>query len=99
MATAGAAGSLISLVYPLSPDAWTQWLGRCLAIVVLGGLGSMAGAFLAALVLGLLETFTTAYVSLGWTAAVPYFVILLVLIVRPAGVLGRRGRSDMAVHA
>jgi branched-chain amino acid transport system permease protein len=95
-ATAGAAGALVSLVYPLSPDAWTQWLGRCLAIVVLGGLGSMAGTFIAALVLGLLETLTTAYISLSWTAAVPYFVILIVLIVRPAGILGRRGRTDVA---
>ena len=95
-ATAGAAGALVSLVYPLSPDAWTQWLGRCLAIVVLGGLGSLAGTFIAALVLGLLETFTTAYVSLNWTAAVPYFVIIIVLIVRPSGILGRRGRTDVA---
>lgn len=95
-ASAGAAGALVSLVYPLSPDAWTQWLGRCLAIVVLGGLGSMAGTFLAALVLGVAETLTTAYISLGWTTAVPYFAILLVLILRPAGILGRRGRTDMA---
>jgi len=98
-ATAGAAGALISLVYPLTPDAWTQWLGRCLAIVVLGGLGSMAGTFIAALVLGILETFTTTYVSLSWTAAVPYFVILIVLIVRPAGILGRRGRTDVVAAA
>ena len=95
-ATAGAAGALVSLTYPLSPDAWTQWLGRCLAIVVLGGLGSLAGTFIAALVLGLAETMTTTYVSLGWTTAVPYFVILIVLIVRPSGILGRRGRADLA---
>ena len=95
-ATAGAAGALVSLTYPLSPDAWTQWLGRCLAIVVLGGLGSLAGTFIAALVLGLAETLTTTYVSLGWTTAVPYFVILIVLIVRPSGILGRRGRADVA---
>ena len=95
-ATAGAGGALISLVYPLSPDAWTQWLGRCLAIVVLGGLGSMAGTFLAALVLGVLETLTTTYISLGWTTAVPYFLILIVLIARPRGLLGRRGRTDLA---
>jgi len=95
-ASAGAAGALISLVYPLSPDAWTQWLGRCLAIVVLGGLGSMAGTLLAAVVLGVLETLTTTYVSLGWTTAVPYFLILIVLIARPQGILGRRGRTDLA---
>jgi branched-chain amino acid transport system permease protein len=97
-ATAGAGGALVALVYPLSPDAWTQWLGRCLAIVVLGGLGSMAGTFIAALVLGMLETLTTTYVSLGWTTAVPYFVILIVLIARPRGILGHRGRADLAAH-
>ena len=97
-ATAGAGGALVSLTYPLSPDAWAQWLGRGLAIVVLGGLGSLAGTFIAALILGVLETFVTAYVSLGWTVAVPYVVIIVVLMVRPSGILGRRGRTDV-MHA
>lgn len=95
-AMAGAGGALISVIYPLSPDAWAPWLGRSLAIVVLGGLGSLAGAFIAALVLGVVETLVTAYVGLTWTVAVPYVIILVVLMIRPRGILGRAGRSDMA---
>ncbi len=97
-ATAGAGGALVSLIYPLSPDAWAQWLGRGLAIVVLGGLGSLAGTFIAALILGILETFITTYVSLSWTVIVPYLVIIVVLMVRPTGILGHRGRTDV-IHA
>ncbi|WP_137843342.1 branched-chain amino acid ABC transporter permease [Microbacterium sp. 2FI] len=95
-AMAGAGGALISVIYPLTPDSWGAWLGRCLAIVVLGGLGSLAGSFLAALLLGLGETLVTAYVGLTWAVIVPYLVILLVMIARPQGILGRRGRTDVA---
>lgn len=97
-ATAGAGGALVSIIYPLTPDAWTQWLGRGLAIVVLGGLGSLAGTFIAAVLLGVAETLVSTYVSLNWTVVVPYLVIVVVLIVRPTGILGRRGRTDV-VHA
>lgn len=95
-AMAGAGGALISVIYPLSPDSWGAWLGRCLAIVVLGGLGSLAGSFLAALILGFSETLITAYVGLTWAVAVPYAIILIIMITRPQGLLGRIGRTDVA---
>lgn len=95
-ATAGAGGALIILVYPITPDSGTVWLARGLAIVALGGMGSLQGTVLAAFLFAILESFTAAYVSLNWTAAVPYIVILAVFLLRPQGIFGRRGRADVA---
>lgn len=95
-ATAGAAGALISIAYPLTVDQPFIWLARTIAIVVLGGLGSLPGTFLGALIIGLLETFVSAYVSLTWTVAVPFVVIIAVLLIKPSGILGARTRSDVA---
>lgn len=94
-ATAGAAGALISVAYPLTVDQPFVWLARTIAIVVLGGLGSLPGTLLGALMIGLLETFVSAYVSLTWTVAVPFIVIIAVLIIKPSGILGARSRSDV----
>ncbi|WP_448006691.1 branched-chain amino acid ABC transporter permease [Agromyces bauzanensis] len=98
-AMAGAGGALIILVYPISPDSGTAWLARGLAIVALGGLGSLGGTVVAAVLFAMLETFTAAYISLNWTAAVPFLIILAVFLLRPQGLFGARGRSDLAVHA
>jgi branched-chain amino acid transport system permease protein len=93
-ATAGAGGALIILVYPITPDSGTIWLARGLAVVALGGMGSLQGTIIASFVFAVLESFTAAYVSLNWTAAVPYLVILAVFLLRPQGIFGRRGRAD-----
>lgn len=94
-ALAAAGGVLIAIAYPLTTDASFVWLARTLAIVVLGGLGSLGGTVLGALLLGLFETFVSAYVSLTWTAAVPFVVIIAVLVARPTGLLGLRRRTDV----
>ena len=94
-ATAGAAGALISVAYPLTVDQPFVWLARTIAIVVLGGLGSLPGTVIGALIIGLLETFVSAYVSLTWTVAVPFVVIIAVLLIKPSGLLGARSRSDV----
>jgi branched-chain amino acid transport system permease protein len=95
-ATAGAGGAMISVIYPLTPDSWGAWLARGLAIVALGGMGSFLGTFVAALLFGVAETLVTAYVSLTWTVAVPYVVIIAVLIFKPRGLFGSRGRTDVS---
>jgi branched-chain amino acid transport system permease protein len=62
--------------------------------VVLGGLGSLNGAVLGAVMFGLAETLTAAYVSPSWATAVPYAIVFLVLLIRPQGLLGTRLRED-----
>ncbi|MGH3346734.1 MAG: branched-chain amino acid ABC transporter permease [Nocardioides sp.] len=94
IAAAGAAGAITGVLYPFVPGSHYQWIARLLAIVVLGGLGSLNGAVLGAVLFGLAETFTAAYWSPAWATAVPYAVVFAVLLVRPQGLLGTRLRED-----
>jgi branched-chain amino acid transport system permease protein len=96
-ATAGAGGSLISVLYPFFPASQYLWISRVLGVVVLGGMGSLAGALTGALLMGVAESLVSTYISTQWTNAVPYMVIFVVLLVRPQGIFGRATRSDVAV--
>ncbi|TYB66033.1 branched-chain amino acid ABC transporter permease [Nonomuraea sp. PA05] len=95
-ATAGVGGSILSVLYPFFPASHYEWISRLLGIVVLGGLGSLPGAVVGAIVLGLAETLTATYGSLGWSTLVFYLVIMAVLLVRPQGLFGARLREDAA---
>jgi branched-chain amino acid transport system permease protein len=97
VATVGAAGSMVSVLYPFLPGSHYIWIARVLSIVVLGGLGSLQGAVVGAMLLGLAEVYTQTYVSTAWATAVPYVLIFLVLFFRPQGLLGTRLREDVAV--
>ncbi|MFJ2832845.1 branched-chain amino acid ABC transporter permease [Streptomyces sp. NPDC087263] len=94
IAAAGAGGAIVGVMYPFVPGAHYQWIARLLAIVVLGGMGSMGGAVLGALMFGVAETLTSAYVSPSWATAVPYLIVFAVLLFRPQGLLGSRLRED-----
>ena len=94
VATLGAGGAMLSTIYPFLPGTHYQWIARLLAIVVLGGLGSLPGAILGALVIGVGEIAATAYLGAAWPVAVPFLVIIVVLITRPQGLLGTRLRED-----
>ncbi|SDH04262.1 branched-chain amino acid ABC transporter permease [Nonomuraea jiangxiensis] len=95
-ATAGVGGSILSVLYPFFPASHYEWISRLLGIVVLGGLGSLPGAVAGAVILGLAETLTATYGSLGWSTLVFYLVIMAVLLVRPQGLFGARLREDAA---
>jgi branched-chain amino acid transport system permease protein len=97
VATAGAGGSIVGVLYPFLPGAHYQWISRLLGIIVLGGMGSLPGALLGALLLGVAETLTVTYISPAWATAVPYAVIFVVLLARPQGLLGAKLREDVAV--
>jgi branched-chain amino acid transport system permease protein len=96
VAAAGAGGSIVSVLYPFLPGSHYQWIARLLGIIVLGGMGSLPGAVVGALLLGIAETLTVAYISPAWATAVPYLFIFVVLLVRPQGLLGSRLREDVA---
>jgi len=97
VATTGAGGSIVSVLYPFLPGSHYVWISRLLGIIVLGGLGSLPGAVLGALLMGLGETMTTTYIGPEWATAVPYVVIFVILLVRPQGLLGARLREDVAL--
>jgi len=97
IATVGAAGSMVSVLYPFLPGSHYIWIARVLSIIVLGGLGSLKGAVVGAALLGLAEVYTQTYISASWATAVPYLLIFIVLFVRPQGLMGTRLREDVAV--
>ena len=99
IAAAGAGGAITGVLYPFVPGSHYQWIARLLAIVVLGGMGSLNGAVLGALMFGVAETMTSAYVSPSWATAVPYAIVFAVLLIRPQGLLGTRMREDAVATA
>jgi branched-chain amino acid transport system permease protein len=96
VAATGAGGSIVSVLYPFLPGSHYEWIARLLSIVVLGGLGSLPGAAVGAVLLGIAETMTVTYISPAWAGAVPYVVIFVVLLARPQGLMGSRLREDVA---
>jgi branched-chain amino acid transport system permease protein len=97
VATAGAGGSLLSVLYTFFPASHYQWISRLLGIIVLGGMGSLPGALIGALMLGVAETVTATYISIRWSVVVFYLVIMVVLLIRPRGLMGMRLREDVAL--
>ena len=86
---AGAAGALISLSSSLQPSMGDPFVISAFVVCVLGGLGSVEGALLGGLVYGVLEAFGSQYVGTGVQDAVALVVLLVVLVVRPTGIIGR----------
>jgi branched-chain amino acid transport system permease protein len=91
-ALAGAAGILVGLLTNnIAPGMGAQIELRGLAVVILGGMGNIEGAVLGGLILGLVETFTIAYLPGGSELkdAIAFIILFLILLVRPNGILGR----------
>jgi branched-chain amino acid transport system permease protein len=88
---AGAAGSLLSLVFPISPLNSGAFLGKAFVICVLGGLGSIAGAMVGGLALGVIESFSALVFGPEHALTVSFVLLILLLLVRPTGIMGRRG--------
>lgn len=88
IATAAAGGSLLSMIYSFNASSQTDWISRVLSIIVLGGMGSLPGALLAALVLGIMEQLTAIVITLYWSPIVFYIFLFLTLIIRPQGLMG-----------
>lgn len=86
---AGTAGVLVSLSYSLQPSMGDPFLIKAFVVCVLGGLGSVQGALVGGILYGILEAFGSQYVGTGLQDAVALVVLLIVLIVRPTGIMGK----------
>ena len=95
-ATTAFGGAALSFLYQFTPDSQDTWIGLTLSVVILGGLGSVTGAFAAGVLLGLAESVTSTYISVRWAEAVPTILILLVLLIRPQGLFTVATRQDAA---
>ena len=89
IATAAIAGALLIIIQPVEPSVGREYIGRVFAICVLGGLGSLPGTLIAAMLLGILESFTSTFYGPSWAPAVAFGALLLTLAFRPSGLLGR----------
>ena len=89
IATASMAGAFLIVIQPVIPSVGRDYIGRIFAICVLGGLGSLPGTLIAALLLGVIESLTSTFYGPSWAPAVSFGILLLTLAVRPSGLLGR----------
>ena len=89
IATAAMAGAFLIIIQPVEPSVGREYIGRVFAICVLGGLGSLPGTVIGAMLLGILESFTATFYGPSWAPAVSFGVLLLTLAFRPSGLLGR----------
>ncbi|MGI9378581.1 MAG: branched-chain amino acid ABC transporter permease [Methyloligellaceae bacterium] len=89
IATASIAGALLIIIQPIEPSVGRLFIGRAFAIVVLGGMGSISGTLMAALVIGVAESLISTFYGPSWAPAVSFGLLLLTLAVRPQGIFGR----------
>ena len=89
IATASLAGAFLIIIQPVEPSVGREYIGRVFAICVLGGLGSLPGTVIAAMLLGVVESITATFYGPSWAPAVSFGFLLLTLAFRPAGLLGR----------
>jgi branched-chain amino acid transport system permease protein len=88
---AGAAGALLSPIFPISPLASTAYLGKAFVICILGGLGSVTGVLVGGVALGVLESFGAYIFGPEHSLTLSFTLLILLLIFRPTGLLGKRG--------
>jgi branched-chain amino acid transport system permease protein len=93
----GLAGALIMPIYATYPTVGFTFGLIAFVVVVLGGLGNMIGAFLGGLVIGLVESFSGFYISPELNTAIYFLIFVLVLIVRPSGLMGIVGAEEMGL--
>jgi branched-chain amino acid transport system permease protein len=89
IATASLAGAFLIIIQPVEPSVGREYIGRVFAICVLGGMGSLPGTVIAAMLIGIVESLTSTFYGPSWAPAVSFGFLLLTLAVRPAGLLGR----------
>jgi branched-chain amino acid transport system permease protein len=89
IATTSLAGAFLIIIQPIEPSVGREYIGRVFAIAVLGGLGSLPGTIIGAMLLGIAESLTSTFYGPSWAPAVAFGILLLTLAFRPSGILGR----------
>jgi branched-chain amino acid transport system permease protein len=94
-ALAGLAGVLLAPIYTLSPGIGGNFILAAFAVVVLGGLGSVAGAYFGGMIVGIVEAFAGYYIDPELKQAFWFIIFLAVLVIRPSGLFGRVGAEEV----
>ncbi len=94
-ALAGMAGALLTPIYSITPGVGGNFILAAFAVVVLGGLGSVWGAYIGGLIVGVVEAFAGYYIDPALKNAIWFIIFLVVLIVRPSGLMGQVGAEEV----
>jgi len=97
-ALAGLAGCLLAPLYTMSPQIGMNFVMPAFAVVVLGGLGSVKGAYIGGLIVGLTDALAGFYLDPALKQAVLFMVFIVVLIVRPSGLFGHAGAEEVGLR-
>jgi len=95
-AIGGIAGMLVGLAFAVQPAMGVPYGLKGLAIIVLGGMGSVPGAVLGGLILGFVEVMTVQFLASSWRDAAAFTLLFLLLVVRPQGLFGSRTAGGRA---
>ena len=93
----GVAGVLLAPLYPVYPTTGLQFVLIAYVVVVLGGLGDMAGAVLGSLIVAAVEVGGSYIVGAAWKEVLYLLLFIAILVVRPAGLFGQRGAESLGV--
>jgi len=89
-ALAGAGGALIAVIVAIQPEMGQIWTFKSFLVIVLGGAGNYPGALLGGVLLGLIEQLASLFLTTQLSEVVAYVLLVLILLVRPQGLLGGR---------
>ncbi|MBP8929849.1 MAG: branched-chain amino acid ABC transporter permease [Paracoccus sp.] len=89
-ACVGLAAVMIAPLYPTSSTIGTYFVLTAFVVVVLGGLGSIPGAFFGALIIGVIDSMSGYYIGSDLREAVVFSIFLIILILRPSGLFGKK---------
>jgi len=93
----GIAGGLLTPVYYVYPTVGVYFVLTAFVVVVLGGMGNMIGAFLGGLIIGIVDSLSGYYIDPSLKETVYYVIFVLVLILKPSGLLGLVGAEEMGM--
>jgi branched-chain amino acid transport system permease protein len=88
---AGACGALVAVVFPISTSLTGVFLGKAFVICVIGGLGTVPGALVGGLTLGVIESFAGYWLGPQNAILIGFILMLVLLVVRPTGIIGKKG--------
>ena len=97
-ALTGLAGALLTPIYTLQPQIGGNFIVAAFAVVVLGGLGSVTGAYIGGFIVGITEAFAGYYLDPAWKHAIWFMVFITMLIIRPSGLFGHVGAEEVGLR-